>query len=172
MASSDLCNFEHFANQIENQLWLGSEEAGAVSLEELQQVGISLIVIPAYTGFSDVKRYPDFIHYYQRYVPDISEYPFIPLWPDFIRVIEAEIEKGGSVLVHCAAGKSRSATLVMAYLMKKYQWDFPQAFHFVKKKRPQIATKFEAQLKLWHQTSYSIDDDRIPQISKFNQDGK
>ena len=32
-------------------------------------------------------------------------------------------------------GKSRSVTLVIAYIMKKYKMGFKEAFHFVKRKR-------------------------------------
>jgi protein-tyrosine phosphatase len=42
------------------------------------------------------------------------------------------------VLVHCVCGVSRSATLVIAYLMKHYTMSLKQAFDHVKSKRPEI----------------------------------
>lgn len=41
-------------------------------------------------------------------------------------------------LVHCYAGISRSATIVIAYLMKKYQMPFDTAFSVCKNMRPMI----------------------------------
>ena len=48
------------------------------------------------------------------------------------------INKGGIVLVNCAAGISRSSTIVIAYIMKYYKLDLKRTFGFVKKKRTQI----------------------------------
>jgi protein-tyrosine phosphatase len=47
-----------------------------------------------------------------------------------------------NVLVHCMAGVSRSATLVIAFLMRSRSLSFQQAFRLVKQKRkivPQAA---------------------------------
>ena len=45
---------------------------------------------------------------------------------------------GGALLVHCKLGISRSATFVIAYLIKFYRFTAKSAFIFVKQKRKQI----------------------------------
>ena len=47
----------------------------------------------------------------------------------------AEETQRTNVLVHCMAGVSRSATLVIAYLMKSRNVSFNEAFAIVKSKR-------------------------------------
>lgn len=48
------------------------------------------------------------------------------------------LKEGHSIYVHCKAGRGRSATIVIVYLMKYHQLSFEEAFSFVKKQRPQI----------------------------------
>jgi len=52
--------------------------------------------------------------------------------------INEALLSGGKVLVHCMAGVSRSATIVIAYVMKSKAMDFKQAFDHVKSCRPAI----------------------------------
>jgi hypothetical protein len=44
----------------------------------------------------------------------------------------------GAVLVHCQAGQSRSATVVIAHLMKEERWSAEAALRFVQQKRPSV----------------------------------
>lgn len=53
---------------------------------------------------------------------------------DFIE----KARKNTNVLIHCWAGVSRSATIVIMYLMRKYEFSLDEAHSFVKKKRRQI----------------------------------
>ncbi|KAI8932282.1 hypothetical protein NX059_010479 [Plenodomus lindquistii] len=61
-----------------------------------------------------------------------------------------EGEKGG-VFVHCAMGKSRSATLVVAYLMWKYGMDATSALEQLCEGRPVCDPNpgFKEQLEVW-----------------------
>jgi protein-tyrosine phosphatase len=53
-------------------------------------------------------------------------------------IISQALADNKNVIVHCAAGMSRSATLVLAYLMIENRWHYEEAYNFVKKRRPII----------------------------------
>jgi len=61
---------------------------------------------------------------------DISEY-----FDDAGRFIDEELRAGRRVLVHCAAGISRSSSLILAYLIKYRDYDLRTAFNLVKTAR-------------------------------------
>jgi protein-tyrosine phosphatase len=59
----------------------------------------------------------------------------------------------GCVLVHCGAGVSRSAAVVIAYLCRYAGMSYSEALGFVKAKRPQVgpADAFAIAIKNWLQ---------------------
>ena len=55
-----------------------------------------------------------------------------------LETIKKYIDENKGVLVHCRAGVSRSASIVIAYLMKYHNLSFNQAHEYVRTKRPII----------------------------------
>ncbi|KAI3430229.1 hypothetical protein D9Q98_004826 [Chlorella vulgaris] len=53
--------------------------------------------------------------------------------------IEAAVARKQAVLVHCGAGVSRSATLCIAYLMRKHRWSAQKALDYCKSRRSLVA---------------------------------
>ncbi|PAV83362.1 hypothetical protein WR25_16110 [Diploscapter pachys] len=71
----------------------------------------------------------------------IDDHPYARLSDYFDQVadkIKQVKDKGGKTLVHCVAGVSRSASLVIVYLIKHERMTLRQAYHYVKSARPVI----------------------------------
>jgi len=49
--------------------------------------------------------------------------------------IEKSLDKNEKVLVHCKIGMSRSATIIISYLMKKYNMTVDESLKYLKEKR-------------------------------------
>ncbi|KAK7441037.1 tyrosine protein phosphatase yvh1 [Stygiomarasmius scandens] len=75
-----------------------------------------------------------------------------------ISFIQAELDKGRGVLVHCHAGVSRSATIVAAYLMYSRRIDPEEALNMIRDLRPEVDPNpgFLIQLEIFHNAAYKI----------------
>ena len=71
-------------------------------------------------------------------ISDYNDENIIQYFGECLNFIKGE-EK---VFVHCAAGESRSATIVIAYLMWNKKMTFDKAYNFVKEKRSRIYPNF------------------------------
>ena len=93
--------------------------------------------------------YPEHFQYKTVPVLDIPETNIISYFPQCFEVLDDAVKSGGCVLVHCKAGVSRAAAVVIGYLIRQNDMDYQQAFDFVKSKRPSIKPNpgFVAQLK-------------------------
>jgi len=64
----------------------------------------------------------------------------------------ALVRKEGKALVHCVAGINRSATIVIAWLMRANKWSLLSALTYVKRKRDSIyPAAYLGQLVEWEQ---------------------
>lgn len=133
------------ANEIAKEyidgLWLGSMNSG-YDIKALKERNIRNIVIAVW----DIAApYPDELdergEKYFRYlkVPliDREDQPIRDYFNIVVDFIDEAMRRKEGVLVHCVFGKSRSSTLVCAYLMKKHpQLGIKGALDMVKKSRP------------------------------------
>ncbi|XP_071348295.1 dual specificity protein phosphatase 12 isoform X1 [Trachinotus anak] len=78
---------------------------------------------------------------------------------DCFLFIQEAVDGGRAALVHCQAGRSRSATIVTAYLMKRYQLGFSEAYNRLKsvKQSVQVNGGFEEQLHLYEAMNCEVD---------------
>lgn len=121
--------------KIQEGLYLGSVGA-AYNKEELLNLRITHILVVANTIEAP---YPCDFQYKQIEVRDSADVNLEEYFDACFAFIDEAKQSGGAVLIHCFAGRSRSVTVVVAYLMKTYRMSFYHALELVKSKRPQAA---------------------------------
>ncbi|CAD8093198.1 unnamed protein product [Paramecium primaurelia] len=79
--------------------------------------------------------------------------------------IENALNSQQNILVHCFAGKSRSTTFIIAYLIKNHKMTVNDALELVKTKRPiaQPNAGFMKQLQQYYDTLYNNNIDQKQQ---------
>jgi hypothetical protein len=121
-------------SEIDKNLYLGGLDC-ATNMQLLQHLNITHIVLAigemqphfpknfSYLPLHDAKDSPNF---------DFSVY-----FNECSNFIDSAKANGGSVLVHCRAGVSRSPTIMVAYMMKKHRMRYEEAMQVVTSKRSQ-----------------------------------
>lgn len=79
--------------------------------------------------------FPGMFDYCNIRVYDDEKTNLLKHWDNTFKYITRARKEGSKVLVHCKMGVSRSASVVIAYAMKAFSWNFDQAMIHVKRKR-------------------------------------
>jgi protein-tyrosine phosphatase len=123
-------------SRIDETVWLGSymslgdpEHPVDVVISALCQSEVDSYRIKMHVGSKEWVHIP----VEDSETQDISQY-----FLQAIQTIEKAKQEGKQVLVHCAAGVSRSPTLVIAYLMWSRKMSRKEAYEYVSDKRPII----------------------------------
>lgn len=85
---------------------------------------------------------PYAVAYMKLDLADSTRERILPHFADTNDFIDAQLKMGRRVLVHCAAGISRSATIVIGYIMYRHKMPFKDAYAYVKEKRNVINPNF------------------------------
>jgi len=161
----DIDNNDDSLTEILPNLYLGSETEmrderllKLTGITHVLPVGAHLWDPRADNTFAEIKLeyYPTQINIFDCKSSDVlSHLSKTTEWID--NIITQNVKH--KVLVHCAAGISRSATIVIAYIMWKNKWDYDKAFDFVKSKRSIISPNpgFRDQLKLYQDWNMKVD---------------
>jgi protein-tyrosine phosphatase len=139
-------------DEITPQLWLGGAPAYERDYALLEKAGITAVVNIRAERHDDVERYKkNGIAYLQLKVLDVTV-PSLEILDKGVAFMHREMQKeNGIVLVHCAKGRARSATLLAAYLMAYAGYDFDEVNQFMKEKRPlvKLQPRHQARLTEW-----------------------
>mmetsp|Transcript_12818 Transcript_12818/g.39415 ORF Transcript_12818/g.39415 Transcript_12818/m.39415 type:complete len:129 (+) Transcript_12818:2046-2432(+) len=79
--------------------------------------------------------FPEHFTYMRCTMADVPEENLLVHLDEAVAFIAEARENSSSILVHCQMGVSRSASAVIAYIMKTYGWDLDRAHAYVKSKR-------------------------------------
>ncbi|RCU61423.1 hypothetical protein SETIT_J000700v2 [Setaria italica] len=155
---------------IEQGLYLGSVGA-ALNKEALKSLNITHILIVAR---SLSPAFPAEFNYKKIEVLDSPDTDLLKHFDECFSFIDEAISSGGNVLVHCFAGRSRSVTIVVAYLMKKHQMSLESALSLVRSKRPQVAPNegFISQLENFDKSlqGWGVSHLQAPRRSSLDKD--
>uniref|UniRef100_A0A0N4ZUD4 Protein-tyrosine-phosphatase n=1 Tax=Parastrongyloides trichosuri TaxID=131310 RepID=A0A0N4ZUD4_PARTI len=120
-------------SEINDHLYLSG--AGVLTAEKIKQKKIKCIVNAT---TEEPSAYQTGVDYIKIRIEDNPNAPLNSYFDMVADKIKATKDRGGKTLVHCVAGVSRSATLVIVYLMKYERMNLRQAYEYVKAKRPII----------------------------------
>ncbi|KNA22757.1 hypothetical protein SOVF_031510 isoform B [Spinacia oleracea] len=136
--------------QIEEDLFVGSIGA-ANNKAALKRNNITRILTVA---GSMAPAYPNDFTYKVIEVADREDTDLCQYFDECIDFIEEAKRSGGGVFVHCFVGRSRSVTIILAYLIKKRGMILSQALEYVRSKRPQASPNagFIKQLQKYEQS--------------------
>ncbi|CAH1788616.1 unnamed protein product [Owenia fusiformis] len=128
-------------------LYLSSQDVAA-DVDILEQHDITHILNVA----SMIENwFPDDFKYLKIEILDIPESDISKHFPECFKFIDEALGSKGRVLVHCNAGVSRSATIVIAYIMRTERMTLQEAHSKVAGVRPCIRPNagFQHQLKTY-----------------------
>ena len=133
---------------IEEHLYLsGSHTADDLKILNIFEIKYVLSV------FDDaLKHKSDSITYMLIFAADNYSQDLLTHFDETYQFISKAQNSGQNILVHCHAGLSRSATITIAYLMRKHNIPFESAFNMVKCRRTIYPNEnFVAQLQLFEE---------------------
>ncbi|KAF2678819.1 phosphatases II [Lentithecium fluviatile CBS 122367] len=91
------------------------------------------------------------LQHFHVHADDDPNVDLLQRFNEAVSYIDEALKGGGGVFVHCAMGKSRSATLVVAYLMWKFEVGWVDGLEWVCEGRPVCDPNpgFKEQLGVW-----------------------
>lgn len=164
------------ANEIVPGLYIGSEQAAAAPMRmALEELNVRTIVKCTFEpgieqGLACASVFEGRrINYVHVAVRDEDSANILPYLSGAADLIQGQLSEGKAVLVHCQRGVSRSATIVMGFLIRHRGMSRDEAYVLAKGRRPQVSPNigFWAQLAEFESTCLA---GSAPMPTVFNED--
>lgn len=120
--------------RISGKLFIGGLSALYKEPDPLKEGGVTHVLSALDFDMRDTKQLKDYTHLIIS-IEDDSHEDLLSHIPKSNAFIDAGLQDGGGVFVHCALGVSRSATFVCAYLMWKYKINRDSALKWLREGR-------------------------------------
>jgi protein-tyrosine phosphatase len=135
-------------------LYIGSIDS-TYDIKKLKELGITHI-ISVLPGF--IPPYPDDFKYMVINAMDDENTNLDMVFEDSNKFIDDAFENRGNILVHCMMGRSRSVTIVAAYLIHTFGMNVDEILSLMKNKRNIIQPNkyFEKQLRKYYKSKVEI----------------
>ena len=137
----------------------------ADNMDILRQYNITHIINCA---FNLPNKFPNEITYKRLDLRDEPDQPLIEILEEAYEFIKENKDK--NIFVHCVFGKSRSASVVIFYIMKEKKINFQEAKNFVKNIRSIVEPNsgFELELNKYYEDHIANDNNK----NKIDEENK
>lgn len=139
-----------FNNQIfkiTDNIYLSNLQS-AHNLDLIKRNNIKTVVCLLDRNISSI--YDPSINFFSYSVPDIisSKKQMIELAKKIYYIIST-VDNSSNILIHCYAGRSRSVTCIIYYLMKKYNYKYDEILNYIRSIKPDVGPNYgyEEELK-------------------------
>lgn len=159
--SEEFCQANELPNLLDliiPNLYLGDVSA-AYDIPNLKRLDITH-VLSIEDNSLDIEQYKHFEKYKFKKLADHQFSNILEVFEECLQFIDEAIKDEKNILVHCFAGKSRSATLVLAYIMSKEKQSVKKTLDQVRKRRwvkPNMG--FYKQLELFQAMDFQVKKD-------------
>ena len=152
-------------DHIIDNIYLGDFRT-ADNIDILKEHNITHIINCA---FNLPNKYPEQITYKRLELRDETDQPIIEKLEEAYQFIKENKDK--NIFVHCVFGKSRSASVVIFYIMKEKKLNFNEAKNFVKNIRQIVEPNsgFENELNIYYEEHIKNDKDENNKTNENNE---